>query len=91
MPDPNLSAVNGDIQFDLMNRALRAQLDLSIKSGKALVEEHRERMAYGLMAVGIHLIPHDNLLDNQVVVSRGVYEAAKRLCSDSSEKFKKGE
>lgn len=91
MPDPNLSAVNDDIQFDLMNRALRAQLDLSIKSGKALVEEHRERMAYGIMAVGVHLIPHDNLLDNQFVVCRGVYESAKRLCSNSSDKLKNGE
>ena len=82
---PNMNDVTQDRNFDFLGRALREQLDLATKSGKALVEEHRERVAYGLMAVGIHLIPSDHLTDNQFVVSRGVYEAAKRLCEKGGE------
>jgi hypothetical protein len=79
---PNINNIVNDRDFSFLDKALRAQIDLATKSGQALVEEHRERIAYGLMSVGIHLIPSDHLTDQQFVVSRGVYEAAKRLCED---------
>lgn len=82
MPVPNYESINKDREFELLQNGLRTQLEIAMKSGKALVEEHRERVAYSLLSGGVHLIPSDNLTDSQFVVSRGVYEAAKRLCSE---------
>lgn len=39
----------------------------------------KNRVADTLLSCGITLIPSDHLLDHQFVVSRGVYEAAKKL------------
>lgn len=64
---------------DTLLRSLRSQLDLLGKTGEKLVEEHRMRCAETLMTAGITLIPCDQLLDHQFAVSRGVYEAAKKL------------
>lgn len=82
MPFPNYESIDKEREFELLQNGLRTQLELAMKSGKALVEEHREKVAYSLLSGGVHLIPSDYLTDNQFVVSRGVYEAAKRLCSE---------
>lgn len=42
-------------------------------------EEEQEHKAMLLMQAGVVLIPSDHLKDNEFVVSRGIYEAAKRL------------
>lgn len=62
-----------------MVSALRAQLDLMGKTGEKLIEEHRMKCAETLLTAGITLIPCDHLLDHQFAVSRGVYEAAKKI------------
>ena len=62
-------------------RSLRAQMDLIGKTGEKLVEEHRMKCAETLLTAGITLIPCDHLLDHQFAVSRGVYEAAKKITS----------
>ena len=51
-----------------------------------MVKEHRERMAYSLMSAGVHLIPSEHLADTQIVVSQGVYNAAKQLCDNGGKK-----
>lgn len=62
-----------------LTSALRVQLDLMGKTGEKLIEEHRMRCAETLLTAGITLIPCDHLLDHQFAVSRGVYEAAKKI------------
>lgn len=79
---PEYGRINEERETELLQRGLRAQLELAMKSGDALVKEHRERMAYSLMSAGVHLMPSDHLADTQIVVSRGVYDAAKRLCDN---------
>lgn len=73
----------GDVQKsvndDTLFRSLRVQLDLMGKTGEKLVEEHRMRCAETLLTAGLTLIPCDGLLDHQFAVSRGVYEAAKKI------------
>lgn len=78
---PNPYGIEKSIQDDTLMRSLRAQLDLMGKTGEKLIEEHRMRCAETLLTAGITLIPNDHLLDHQFVVSRGVYEAAKRVIS----------
>lgn len=80
MPNPypeNL--VRKTVNDDTLMRALRAQMDLMGKTGEKLIEEHRMRCAETLLTAGITLIPCDHLLDHQFAVSRGVYEAAKKI------------
>jgi hypothetical protein len=48
-------------------------------SGQELVERYREDTARTLLSAGITLIPSEHLTDNQFVVSRGVYEAARKI------------
>ena len=83
MPNPNFESFNHAnekaVRDDTLFRSLRAQLDLMGKTGEKLVEEHRTRCAETLLTAGITLIPCDHLLDHQFAVSRGVYEAAKKL------------
>ena len=62
-----------------LTSALRVQLDLMGKTGEKLIEEHRMKCAETLLTAGITLIPCDHLLDHQFAVSRGVYEAAKKI------------
>lgn len=80
--EPNYGKINADREAELLQRGLRAQLELAMRSGDKLVQEHRERMAYSLMSAGVDLIPSDHLADTQIVVSRGVYNAAKRICDN---------
>lgn len=80
MNKPTYLLVNEDREQELLQRGLRAQLELAMKSGGELVKEHRERMAYSLMAAGVTLIPSEHLIDTQIVVSQGIYDAAKRIC-----------
>mgnify|MGYP001558054521 CR=1 FL=1 len=71
-----------DIEENTLRRAIKANLDclrVSGMTGKRLVEEHQMRVAETLLGAGITLIPSENLLDHQFCVSRGVYEAAKRI------------
>lgn len=42
-------------------------------------EGYREKTAITLLRAGVSLIPCDYLQDHQFIVSRGVYEAAKRI------------
>ena len=83
MDYPQYDEINKDREFQLLQNGFRAQLELAMKSGKALIEEHQERIAYSLMSAGWNLIPSDHLLDTQIVVSRGVYDAAKRICKST--------
>jgi hypothetical protein len=78
---PNPYAIEKTVNDDTLMRSLRAQLDLMGKTGEKLIEEHRMRCAETLLTAGITLIPCDHLLDHQFVVSRGVYEAAKKIGS----------
>lgn len=71
------------IEDDTLGRALQAQLRLMSLTGEKLVEEHRMNAAQALLSAGLTLIPCDHLLDHQFAVSRGVYEAAKKLCDPS--------
>jgi hypothetical protein len=77
VPDPRL--IKKAVSDDTLMRALSTRMDLMGKTGEKLVEEHRNRVAETLLAVGITLIPCDDLLDHQFAVSRGVYEAAKKI------------
>lgn len=67
------------LQEHTLMTALRVQMELMGKTGEKLVEEHRMRCAETLLTAGITLIPCDHLLDHQFAVSRGVYEAAKKI------------
>ena len=73
----------GDMKREMerqdLETGLRARLEIASMCGKKLVQEYRERIALTLMAAGIQLIPSDDLKDHQYVVSRGVYDAAKRV------------
>lgn len=62
-----------------LETGLMARLEIATMCGEKLVREYRERVAWTLMAAGIQLIPSDDLKDHQYVVSRGVYDAAKRV------------
>lgn len=77
MPDPR--NVENDIEFDTLRRSLHARMELMVMTGEKLVAEHRQRVAETLLAAGITLIPSDSLQDHQFAVSRGVYEAAKKM------------
>ena len=75
------ATVRQAIDQDLLTRAFRARLEISRMDGEELVYRYREDTARVLLSVGITLIPSDHLTDNQFVVSRGVYEAARRLAA----------
>jgi hypothetical protein len=71
--------VQKSVHDDTLQRALRAQMELMGQTGEKLVQEHRIRVAETLLTAGITLIPCDHLLDHQFAVSRGVYDAAKKM------------
>ena len=76
---PNPQNIAKSIGADNMGRYLREQLLLAQAKGEKLVEDYREQVARTFLSAGIQLIPSDYLADHQYVVSRGVYEAAKKL------------
>lgn len=82
MPNPFDAYAERAVRDDTLIRGMKAQLDLMTKTGAKLAEEYREKCAYNLMAAGVALIPSDHLQDHQFIVSRGVYEAAKRICEN---------
>lgn len=85
MPMPNdltcgTTGAFDDIANDTLKRGLMANLEVMRLTGEKLTKEYQEKCASTLLQAGIALIPSDYLRDHQFVVSRGVYEAAKRLC-----------
>ena len=88
MPSRNVKDYLGKtVNDDTLIRSLRAQMELMGKTGEKLVEEHRMRCAETLLTAGLTLIPCDHLLDHQFAVSRGVYEAAKKIGVSESPRF----
>lgn len=77
MPEKNY--FESDIDADRLRRAFLARIQAAAANLEELAEEYRIDTVKTMMAVGISLIPSDHLLDNQFVVSRKMYEAAKRL------------
>ena len=77
MPTPE--QIQKDRENHELQSGLMARLEVARLSGEKLVDEYRERVAQALLQAGITLIPSDHLQDHQYVVSRGVYEAAKKL------------
>lgn len=86
MADNNYTAARDGIDraicADTLTRAWRARLEAACLKGEKLVEEYQFGTAKALLGAGLTLIPSDNLLDHQFVVSYGVYKAAKRLCRE---------
>jgi hypothetical protein len=74
-----MPSVDRDIEADTLGRSIKARWDLLKMTGEKLVDEHRMRVAETLLSCGLTLIPSEHLLDHQFVVSRGVYEAAKKF------------
>jgi hypothetical protein len=75
----DMSRVDRDRIADEVGRGLWTRLEIMEMTGNRLAEEYRERVASSLLAASLTLIPSDHLLDHQFVVSRGVYEAARRI------------
>lgn len=71
--------------MDLARTALTVQwrLELEKQQIRQSHEEHLRGFAKALMLNGLSLIPSDILADNQVVVSRDVFEAAKLVIRDN--------
>ena len=71
--------ITRDIEHGALRQAFTARLDALGLSGERLIQDYQMKCATTLLSAGIDLIPSDNLRDHQFVVSRGVYEAAKKL------------
>jgi len=80
MPDPN-ATMYFRFQEDTLESAFRARLEASRKVLEitALQERQAENTARRLLSAGVSLIPSEVLADNQFMVSRAVFEAARRL------------
>jgi hypothetical protein len=61
------------------------QIKSCMDMGRRLHADYLRNTALTLLTGGIHLIPSDDLKDNQFIVSRGIYEAAKRAGGPRSE------
>ena len=61
-----------------MTSGLKARLAALDLTGPKLVKEYRENLAQAILAAGMTVIPLGSLQDHQIVVSRGVYDAAKQ-------------
>jgi hypothetical protein len=61
-----------------LEKALMEQFRLTQMDLEEVHKRHRRNVAKHLMASGITLIPSDRLQDHEYVVSRGVYDAAKK-------------
>jgi hypothetical protein len=48
-------------------------------------DEYRLQTAMCLLETGLHLIPSDVLRDNQLIVSRALYDAMKRVLATKEE------
>jgi Ni,Fe-hydrogenase maturation factor len=72
-----------EIRGDTLSRAFLARLQAASMSMRELIEQHRHDIAMSMLSTGICLIPSDHLQDNQFVVSRGIYDAARKICNDS--------
>ena len=70
--------IDRDREVHELTSAFRARLAAASLSGERLVEQFRHDAAKALIRAGITLIPSENLQDHQIVVSRGVYNAAKK-------------
>lgn len=77
---PMRDEINTEMQREDFGRHFRARLDIAMMQGDKLVKQYRENVATALINAGITLIPSDHLRDHEYVVSRGVYEAAKKIC-----------
>jgi hypothetical protein len=77
--DYDFTGVDRDRLANELHRSLRARLEVMEMMGKKCVEEYREQVARSLLTASLTLIPSDHLQDHQFVVSRGVYEKAKKL------------
>lgn len=78
MSDWSDSTFRRELEADTLNRAFRARLDAMRESAGNLLERHRHDAAMALLSAGICLIPSDHLQDHQFVVSRGVYDVARK-------------
>ncbi len=78
--DWNTISTTKAMDEDTLRRSMMVRLDLAIKSGEQIVEDYRIKVAETFLLAGITLIPSDHLQDHQYVVSRGVYDAAMKLC-----------
>lgn len=74
---PNVQHVRA-IDNDSLLRALKIRSDVMTLTGQKLINEYQERTAQTLLEASLTLIPCDTLRDHEFIVSRGVYEAAKR-------------
>jgi len=79
MPMPEQYDMERELKRRDLEAGIRAQLEIMRMTGDRLVEEFRTRCAETLLKSGTQLIPSDYLQDHQFVVSRGVYEAAKKV------------
>lgn len=70
---------------NLMDGPTNEQMRESIAKMKALREEGDEKFAAALMNGGIQLIAHDYLPDNTIMVSKRVFDAAKRVAAKQKE------
>lgn len=75
----DMTNVERDRIANELGRSLKARLEIMQTMGKKLADEYREKVASALLESSLTLIPSDHLQDHQFVVSRGVYEAAKRI------------
>lgn len=71
--------IKQEMDADTFRRGFYARLEAAKLTGDKLVQEHRNKVAEALLSAGINLIPSDHLRDHEFVVSRGVYEAAKKI------------
>lgn len=73
------SGYERDILANELCCSLKARLHVMELVGKKLADEYREQVASTLLTASLTLIPSDHLQDHQFVVSRGVYEAARKM------------
>ena len=74
----NYDKVDRDRLANESKNSPHARLEVMEMMGKKVTEEYREQVAGTLLAASLTIISSDYLLDHQFVVSRGVYEAARR-------------
>lgn len=80
----DMTNIDRDRMANEIGNGLRARLEIMQMMGKKLADEYREKVASTLLEASLTLIPSDHLQDHQFVVSRGVYEAAKRIVEKGS-------
>ena len=57
----------------------KQELEAALAELATIKQRHLDALAASFGGHGIKLIPSDELKDNEYIVSRGVYEAARRL------------